>query len=120
MTFRRVEDFDKLDTESIYWVAVSGVPEKFVNEAERIDGSNYSGECFGVCIQHDKKTGEFAVIEDTPGQSLYYVDNLGYKHWFGYRMQEQELEKIVRKIQVIIGEECRKKQQACPEMDRDK
>ena len=55
MTFKGVEDFDALDTESIYWVAVSGVPERFVNEAERIDGSNYAGECSGVCIQHDKK-----------------------------------------------------------------
>lgn len=42
MTFKGVEDFDDLDTESIYWVAVSGVPERFVNEAKRIDGAEYS------------------------------------------------------------------------------
>ena len=62
MTFKRVEDFDELDTESIYWVAVSGVPDRFVNEAERIDGSNYSDECFGVCIQHDKKSDRKSVV----------------------------------------------------------
>ena len=109
MTFKRVEDFDELDTESIYWVAVSGVPDRFVNEAERIDGSNYSDECFGVCIQHDKKTGEFAVIEDTPGHSLYYVDNLGYRHWLGYRLSGQKQEKIIGKIRMLIEEECGEK-----------
>ena len=120
MTFKGVEDFDDLDTESIYWVAVSGVPERFVNEAKRIDGAEYSGGCFGMCIQHNLETGEFSVVEGSPGHGLYYVDSLGYKHWFGYRMPEQELEKIVRKIQVIIEEECREKQQVCPEMDRER
>lgn len=109
MTFKRVEDFDELDTESIYWVAVSGVPERFVNEAEKIDGSNYSGECFGVCIQHDKKTGEFAVIEGTLGHSLYYVDNLGYRHWLDYRLSGQKLKKIIGRIRMLIGEECGEK-----------
>ena len=71
MTFKELEHSDKFnDAESIYWVDVSGVPERFVNEAKRIDGSDYSGECFGVCIQHDRKTGEFAAIEDSPGYSL--------------------------------------------------
>ena len=71
MTFKELEHSDKFnDEESIYWVDVSGVPERFVNEAKRIDGSDYSGECFGVCIQHDRKTGEFAAIEDSPGYSL--------------------------------------------------
>lgn len=78
MTFKGVEDFDDLDTESIYWVAVSGVPERFVNEAKRIDGAEYSGECFGICIQHNLETGEFSVVEGSPGHGLYYVDNLGY------------------------------------------
>lgn len=120
MTFKELEDFNDFDTESIYWVAVSGVPERFVNEAKGIDGAEYSGECFGMCIQHNLETGEFSVVEGSPGHGLYYVDNLGYKHWFGYRMPEQELERIVRKIQVIIGEECREKQQACSEMDRER
>ena len=71
MAFKELEHSDKFnDAESIYWVDVSGVTERFVNEAKRIDGSDYSGECFGVCIQHDRKTGEFAAIEDSPGYSL--------------------------------------------------
>lgn len=77
MTFKGVEDFDDLDTESIYWVAVSGVPERFVNEAKRIDGAEYSGGCFGMCIQHNLETGEFSVVEGSPGHGLYYVDNRG-------------------------------------------
>ena len=80
MTFKELEDFDDFDTESVYWVAVSGIPERFVNGAGKIDGADYSGECFGVCIQHNRETREFAAIEDSPGHSLYYVDNLGYKH----------------------------------------
>ena len=109
MTFKGVEDFDDLDTESIYWVAVSGVPERFVNEAERIDGSNYSGECFGVCIQHDRETGKFAAIEDNPGQNIYYVDNLGEKHWFDYSLSEQELEQIASKIRISMKDDGREK-----------
>lgn len=109
MTFKGVEDFDDLDTESIYWVDVSGIPERFVNEAKKIDGADYSGGCFGVCILHDRKTGEFNAIEDSPGHSLYYVDNLGYKHWFDYRLSGQELEKIVSKIRMFIEQECGEK-----------
>jgi hypothetical protein len=109
MTFKGLEDFDDFDTESIYWVDVSGIPERFVNEAKGIDGDDYSGECFGVCIQHNRETGEFAVIEDSPGHSLYYVDNLGYKHWLAYRLSGQELEKIVSKIHMFIEKECRQK-----------
>lgn len=109
MTFKELEDFDNFDTESIYWVAVSEIPERFVNEAKRIDGAEYSDECFGMCIQHDLETGEFSVVEGSPGYSIYYVDNLGYKHWLGYRLPEQEMEKIVSKIRMFIEEECGKK-----------
>ncbi len=111
MTFKDLEHFDKLDDTEIYWVDVSGVPERLVEEAKRIDGADYSGECFGVCIQRDKKTGKFDVIEDSPGHSLYYVDNLGYKHWLDYRLAGQEMEKIAGKIRMLIEGECGVKQQ---------
>ena len=101
-----LEHFDKFDDTEVYWVDVSRVPERLVEEAKRIDGADYSGECFGVCIQRDKKTGKFDLIEDSPGHSVYYVDNLGYLHWLDYRLTEQEVEKIVRKIIMIIEGAC--------------
>ena len=81
-----LEHFDKFENAEVYWVDVSRVPERLVEEAKRIDGADYSGECFGVCIQRDKKTGNL--------------------HWLDYRLTEQEVEKIVRKIIMIIEGAC--------------
>lgn len=123
--YKDLEHFDKFnDTESVFWVDVSGVPEKFVSEAKGIDGANYSDDCFGVCIQHDMKTGEFAAIEDDPGHNLYYVDNLGEKHWFDYSLSEQELEQIVRKIRIFLEimekETDRHTGNSCRETEKEK
>ena len=49
-----LEHFDKFENAEVYWVDVSRVPERLVEEAKRIDGADYSGECFGVCIQRQK------------------------------------------------------------------
>ena len=108
--YKCLEHFDKFGVaEVIYWVDVSGVPERFVDEAKRIDGADYSEGCFGVCIQHDRETGKFAAIEDNPGQNIYYVDNLGEKHWFDYSLSEQELEQIASKIRISMKDDGREK-----------
>lgn len=106
MGFEDLEHFDKFDDAEIYWAGVSGIPERFVEEAKRIDGADYSVKCFGVCIQRDKKTGKFDVIEDRPGYGIYYVDDLGYKHWLDYRPTEQEMKKIVSRILMFFEGEC--------------
>ena len=98
-----LEHYDNFgDTERVFWVDVSGVPECFVGEAKKIDGADYTEDCFGVCIQHNSETGEFVAIEDKPGQNLYYVDNLGEKHWFDYCLSGQELAQIVEKVRIFL------------------
>jgi len=56
MGFEDLEHCDKFDDKEVYWVDVSGIPERLVEEAKRIDGADYSGECFGVCIQNMRLT----------------------------------------------------------------
>lgn len=98
-----LEHYDNFgDTERVFWVDVSGVPECFVGEAKKIDGADYTEDCFGVCIQHNSETGEFVAIEDKPGQNLYYVDNLGEKHWFDYCLSGRELAQIVEKVHIFL------------------
>ena len=57
LNYKALEHSDDFGTEVICWVEVAGVPERFVDEAKRIDGENYSMDCFGVCIQYDRDNG---------------------------------------------------------------
>lgn len=123
--YKDLEYFDKVnDTESIFWVEVSGVPKKFVSEAKMIDSTNYSADCFGVCIQHDRETGKFAAIEDTPGYTLYYVDNKGEKYWFDYRLSKQELKQITTKIcdffETMETHNDRYKENSCEDAEKER
>ena len=36
--------------ENTCWLAVDDVPECFIEEAKKIDGENYSEDCFGICV----------------------------------------------------------------------
>lgn len=72
-----------------------------------IDGKDFLRDGFGVCINHNTETGEYAPVEDCEGQNLYYVDNLGDKHWF---------DKVDRTIDRVDNlekavEECRGQQE---------
>lgn len=96
--YKNLEHFDEFGTEVVYWVEVAGVPQRFINEAQDIDGEDFLDDGFGVCVHHDTETGEYAAVEDGPGQNLYYVDNLGDKHWFDYSLSKQELEQMTAKI----------------------
>lgn len=88
------------------WVEVAGVPERFVDEAKRIDGENYSSDCFGVCIQYDRANGKYFTMEDAPGYNLYYTDNKGDKHWLPYKVNKQEIELLFRNIEPEIEQEA--------------
>lgn len=102
LKFNGLEHHDDFDDEIICWVDVSGVPERFVREAEDIDGENYSSDCFGVCLLYDKDKKAFTAIEDRPGAQLYYIDNDGDKHWLSYPLNETEIRSIAQKVKPII------------------
>ena len=46
LNYKALEHSDDFGTEVICWVEVAGVPERFVDEAKRIDGENYSSDPF--------------------------------------------------------------------------
>lgn len=106
LNYKALEHSDDFGTEVICWVEVAGVPERFVDEAKRIDGENYSSDCFGVCIQHDRDNGEYFAMEDAPGYNLYYTDNKGDKHWLPYKVNKQEIELLSRNIEPEIEQEA--------------
>ena len=105
LNYRALEHSDDFGTKAVCFVEVTGVPERFVEEAKKIDGDNYSSDGFGVCIQYDRDSGEYFAVEDEPGNNLYYTDNIGKKHWFPYEVNEQEVELLSQNIRPEIEQE---------------
>ena len=64
LVYKDLEHFDKFGTEVVYWVEDAGVPQRFMNEAKEIDGKYFLNDAFGVCINHNTETGEYAAVED--------------------------------------------------------
>ena len=105
LKYKALEHSDDFGTEVICWVEVTGVPERFVNEAKRLDGENYISDGFGVCIQYDKDNEEYFSVEDKPGCNLYYTDNKGDKHWVPYEVNEAEVELLSQELEPEIEQE---------------
>lgn len=77
----------------------------FVEEAKKIDGDNYIGDGFGVCVQYDRGDEEYFAVEDEPGCNLYYIDNKGDKHWFPYKVNEQKMQLLSQNVEPEIEQE---------------
>jgi len=97
---KEVENIDDLDDVKVLSLVVGNVPKRFIREAKEIDGRNYSSDCFGIWVNYEVETGELVVITDQERSQLYYVDNLGDKHWLDYLLTEQET--------AMVTEICRK------------
>ena len=50
MKFKEIETVDPCKDVVIYWAALSDVPEAVQNRAREIDGQEYDGEGFGLCV----------------------------------------------------------------------
>lgn len=105
LAYRNLEHYDDFGDAVVCWVDVSNVPEELVREARQIDGDDYLDGCFGVCLNYDKEKRKFAPVEDSSGSHLYYVDNNGNKHWFEYRLEEQEVELLAQYVRPEIERE---------------
>jgi len=101
--FKSLEHYDEFGKDIVFWIDVSSVPKKFMEEAKAIDSENYSGDCFGVCMHYDGENKEFSAVEDEPGRNLYYVDNNGNKHWFPYVLNQQEQELMAENLKPVIS-----------------
>ena len=86
--FASVEQVDTFTDFIVFWCELEHLPKPLVDKAENIDKDNYSPECFGICVTLDKDG--FHITADEPGCQLYYIDNLGKKHWFSWQLSSIE------------------------------
>lgn len=91
MKVNTVINIDNFDGDYICWLEVKNVPKQFIKQAKQIDKENYFSSCFGICVVKDTDGGEFwnVTTESSIGQ-LFYIDNLGDKHWMAYELTEEE------------------------------
>ena len=109
---KEVENIDDLDDVKVLSLVVGNVPKQFIREAKKIDGRNYSSDCFGIWVNYEVETGELVVITDQERSQLYYVDNLGDKHWLDYLLTEQET--------AMVTEICRKELKEYGQPEKEK
>lgn len=62
LNYKSLEHSDNFETEVIFWIEVTDVPERFVEEAKKIDGEDFLGDGFGVCIQYDRIAGSIMLL----------------------------------------------------------
>ena len=85
MKFKEIETVDPCKDVVIYWAALSDVPEAVQNRAREIDGQEYDGEGFGLCVGYDLAKKEFFIFTDedpATGGNIYYVNKDGDRRWF--------------------------------------
>lgn len=86
MKLKEIEVVDLCKDISIHWAALLDVPEAVQNSAREIDGEEYDGQGFGLCVGYDFAQKEFFIFTDedpvTGSGNIYYVDKDGDKHWF--------------------------------------
>ena len=86
MKFNEIETVDLLQDVTIFWVALSDMPEVVQNKARGIDAEEYDAQGFGACVGYDIAQNKLFFFTDedaaTGGGNIYYVDADGDKHWF--------------------------------------
>ena len=86
MKINKVDFSDDFGDSWVFWIIVKDVDNKYQEIAREIDKENYSKDCFGICLGYDYK--DFYIIKDD-GKQLYYIDNIGNKHWFECEINEK-------------------------------
>ena len=76
------------------------IPNKFIQEAKRIDKENYLEDCFGICAGKDEDG--WYICQDTIGCELYYIDNDGEKHWMEYLLSDAEKESAIEYCKAYV------------------
>ena len=86
MKFKEIETVDLCEDVTIYWGVLSDMPDAVQHRAREIDGEDYDGQGFGLCVGYDLTKKEFFIFTDenpaAGGGNIYYVDKDGDKHWF--------------------------------------
>ena len=91
-SFKEIEHYDAFSDSVIFWCDATNIPQKYVEEAKKIDGENYSSDCFGVCVVLD--VDGFGICKELDIEAeaceLYYVDNTGEKDWMKVVLSKEE------------------------------
>ena len=104
MKVLEMEHYDEFDEEYVCWVSVQDIPDEFIQKAKRIDKEDYLEDCFGICVV--KGEDGWCVCQDSPECELYYIDNLGEKHWMEYLLSDSEKESAIKYCQAYVRGEC--------------
>ena len=82
-----------------YWVICNNLPQKYVDEAKKIDGDNYNENCFGLIVTYGRradgeedKEPEWFIDSDAP----FYVDNDGNWNYLDYKLTEDEQAEVIQ------------------------
>ena len=105
MKFYSIDICDQFPDETIFWVALSNLPDELRNRAKLIDGEYFSESCFGVCVAFDAETKKFEIVEERDkdeASTVYYIDNDGEKHWFACEIPEKVTKRIFSECQKIL------------------
>lgn len=98
MKLNEIETVDLFQDVTIFWVALSDMPEAVLNKAREIDAQEYDAQGFGACVGFDFAKNEFFFFTDenpaTGGGNIYYVDLDGDKHWFRVEIGDELTKQI--------------------------
>ena len=85
MKLSEIETGDLFQDVTIFWAALSDMPEAVLSKAKEIDAQEYDAQGFGACVGYDLAKNEFFFFtndDHATGGNIYYVDSDGDKHWF--------------------------------------
>ena len=98
MKLNEIETVDFFQDVTIFWAALSDMPEAVQGKARGIDGQEYDAQGFGACVGYDLAKNEFFFFTDedpaTGGGNIYYVDSDGDKHWFRVEIGDELTKQI--------------------------
>lgn len=98
MKFKEIETVDLLQDVTIFWIALSDMPEAVQGKAKEIDAQEYDAQGFGACVGYDLAKNElFFFTEEgsaTGNGNIFYVDTDGDRHWFRVEIGEDLTKQI--------------------------
>ena len=89
-----IDHIDDFGNDKVFTIVLQEV-SLYKNRAMKIDKENYSSDCFGLIVNYDADENEYCICQDEFDCEIFYVDNNGDKHWFNYKLSEDEANEII-------------------------
>lgn len=100
--------FDKSKKKIQFWMMIRNLPNKLVREAKRIDGKNYTSECFGFCYEFCIGTKRYKVRTEVVKGSekeIFYIDQNGQRHWMNFELPNNVIRNAKAQCNKVLREE---------------